>query len=301
MFFIPNVRFQMNMEELAVQKKQFQEKLLGDRPRNRLISLIESKSPPSATGSESGSGSVSDPNSPLSSCWSLRYFMAPKEFRASSADRPSHVGSVVFQRTQVDPRTGRASLVQPPQEETIQTGLVVRSIGYQIIPVPGVPFDVERNHVPHQQGRVIAQQHQQQQEPLQQQDHQDLQDDHAMHGDVIPGLYVAGWLKRGPSGVIAATMYDAFQTAATLASDLESGFLEKPVDQPQAATREQVLAWLTQVQPTRPVTFDDWKKVEAEEIRRGHERNKPREKITQLDEIYRLMGISWDQSSKKKQ
>ena len=84
--------------------------------------------------------------------------------------------------------------------ETIDVSMVLRSVGYQSVPLPGVPFDERASIVPNVEGRVIG-----------------------PDGAPLPGEYVAGWLKRGPTGVIGTNKSDAAQTVRSLLEDLAGG------------------------------------------------------------------------------
>src|SRR6185312_11421659 len=82
--------------------------------------------------------------------------------------------------------------------ETLPVGMVLRSVGYQSVPLPGVPFDPRAYVVPNDGGRVLA-----------------------GAGAPAPGEYVAGWLKRGPTGVIGTNKADAAETVRALLADLD--------------------------------------------------------------------------------
>ncbi|OZC29300.1 4Fe-4S binding protein [Gordonia polyisoprenivorans] len=88
--------------------------------------------------------------------------------------------------------------------EVLDAGLVLTSIGYRGRPVPGLPFDDAAGVVPHSGGRVIAD---------------------ASTGEAEPGMYVTGWIKRGPSGFIGTNKTDSAETVGSLVDDLESGVL----------------------------------------------------------------------------
>ena len=78
--------------------------------------------------------------------------------------------------------------------------MVLRSVGYQSVPLPGVPFDPKSHTVPNAAGRVLSE-----------------------TGEPLPGEYVAGWLKRGPTGVIGTNKADAAETVQALLADLAGG------------------------------------------------------------------------------
>src|SRR6201989_2256598 len=95
--------------------------------------------------------------------------------------------------------------------ETLDAQMVLRSVGYQSVPLPGVPFDTRGSVVANAQGRVLGE-----------------------DGAPLPGEYVAGWLKRGPTGVIGTNKSDAAETVRCLLEDLAGGPGEGDVPLPRA-------------------------------------------------------------------
>ncbi|WP_308209180.1 FAD-dependent oxidoreductase [Actinoallomurus purpureus] len=115
---------------------------------------------------------------------------------------------------------------------TLPVGMVLRSVGYQSVPLPGVPFDRRASVVPNDAGRVLGE-----------------------DGRPRPGEYVAGWLKRGPTGVIGTNKADAAETVRALLADLDG----RVRDHPSIET-------LLEARNVRAVTYDDWLGIDAEEI-----------------------------------
>ena len=119
---------------------------------------------------------------------SLRFFLRPVELLAEGG----RVGAVRFERTVPD---GRGGVRGTGDFEEIEAQLVLRSVGYRGLPVAGLPFDAESGTVPNIDGRVV-------------------------HGGfVVRGEYVAGWIKRGPTGVIGTNRPDAKETVTSLLED----------------------------------------------------------------------------------
>ena len=110
---------------------------------------------------------------------------------------PERVSGLTLERTRLDEQ-GRVT--GTGQLETLPVQLVLRSVGYQSVPLPGVPFDERDYIVPNAEGRVLG-----------------------PDGQPLPGEYVAGWLKRGPTGVIGTNKSDAAQTVRALLADLAGG------------------------------------------------------------------------------
>lgn len=106
--------------------------------------------------------------------------------------------SMDVERTRIDEM---GSAVGTGEEENLATQLVVRSVGYRGVGLPGLPFDEKRSVIPHVDGRVVT------------------------NGATIPGLYVAGWIKRGPTGIIGTNKKDANATIASLLADVAQGVI----------------------------------------------------------------------------
>jgi len=141
--------------------------------------------------------------------------------------------------------------------ETIECGLVLRSVGYQAVPLPDVPFDEGRFVLPHERGRVLT-----------------------PEGERLPGVYAVGWIKRGPTGILGTNKRDAEETIACLAEDMREGRLrETPED-----ARERIDALLAERAPGA-VTADGWHAIDAHERARGREAGRPRVKLATRDEL----------------
>lgn len=161
------------------------------------------------------------------------------------------VSGIVVERTAVD-ASGR--VVGTGEEEVLDVGLVVRAIGYAGEPIPGLPFDEASGTVPNEGGRVVR------------------------DGVPVPGAYVTGWIKRGPTGVIGTNKGDAQETVAALLEDLPS--LPAPAHPEPEALREALAA-----HGIRPVDWTAWLRLDAEEVRRGGLRGAERVKVAELAEM----------------
>jgi ferredoxin/flavodoxin---NADP+ reductase len=161
------------------------------------------------------------------------------------------VSGVVVERTRIDD-AGR--VVGTGEEETLDVGLVVPAIGYDAEPIPGLPFDARTGTVPNDGGRVVR------------------------DGVPVPGAYVTGWIKRGPTGVIGTNKSDAAETVAALLADLPG--LPAPSSPEPAAFRAALASY-----GMRPVDWTGWLRVDAEEIRRGGRRGAERVKVADLAEM----------------
>jgi ferredoxin--NADP+ reductase len=143
------------------------------------------------------------------------------------------------------------------ETESIECGLVLRSVGYQAVPLPDVPFDEQSYVLPNDRGRVLR-----------------------PDGSPMPGVYAVGWIKRGATGILGTNKRDADETVACVAEDLAAGSL--PV--PEKPAREDVDALLAE-RDLKPVTVDGWRAIEAHELLRGREEGRPRVKLASREEL----------------
>ena len=129
------------------------------------------------------------------------------------------------------------------ETETIECGLVLRSVGYKGVPLPGVPFDEGRGTIPNDRGRVAG----------------------------AERTYVAGWIKRGPSGVIGTNKKDAAETVELLLEDARAGAL--------AGTRAGSLEALLEERGAEFVEYAGWQAIDAAERAAGEPLGRPRVKL----------------------
>jgi len=143
--------------------------------------------------------------------------------------------------------------------ESLACGLLFRSIGYRGMPMAGVPFDAKRGLIQTRWGRVV--------------DGADVS---------IPGLYAAGWIKRGPTGIIGTNRADSVASVKSLLADV-------PTLAQEARMGSRGLASLLAARGVRPVRYDDWQAIDAEEVARGLPKAKPREKFTRVTEMLQCL------------
>jgi ferredoxin--NADP+ reductase len=146
--------------------------------------------------------------------------------------------------------------------EDLDVGLVFRSIGYLGVPLPDVPFNESWGVIRNNEGRVIT-------------------DD----GEPLTGLYTAGWIKRGPSGVIGTNKPDALETVEKMMDDLTAGIVLDPA-QPGAVEAESMIS---EHQPDY-FSFEDWLKLDEIEVARGEASGRPRVKFTTREEMMEASG-----------
>lgn len=178
----------------------------------------------------------------------FRFFISPEEI----------VGDDSAHGLRVTPTELGADGVAIPVDgsEVIETSLILRSTGYLGSRIPGVPFDAVSGTVPNDAGRVLD-----------------------GNGRPVAGVYVTGWIKRGPRGVIGTNRTCAEQTVAALWEDFDAGVLASEVA--DRAALEELLA-------SRDVTvlsWDDWTVIDAAECERGAGSARPRVKFVDVAEM----------------
>jgi ferredoxin--NADP+ reductase len=184
----------------------------------------------------------------------LRFLTSPIEIRGDGK-----VESVVVGRNELyRDESGAIRPRDTGEREEIECGLVLRSIGYKGIATEGVPFDERRGVIPNEHGRVI--------DPA--------------GGKPMPGQYVVGWIKRGPSGVIGTNKKDAQETVGGLFEDLEAGRLPEP----PRADLDAIEELLRERQPDH-VSFEGWRAIDRAEQERGEPQGRPRVKFCRIDEM----------------
>jgi ferredoxin--NADP+ reductase len=186
----------------------------------------------------------------------LRFWLRPAEIQESSSRT---VGGLRLERTRL---TESGVLEGTGEFETVDAQLVLRSVGYQSVPLPGVPFDTRTYTVPNEAGRVLSE-----------------------SGEPLPGEYVVGWLKRGPTGVIGTNKADAAATVQALLADLAGGpdiaerklprpgLLRRPggdeLPEPQepagGSALRSPLAPVLEARGVQPVSYADWLRISAAE------------------------------------
>ncbi|HST26692.1 MAG TPA: FAD-dependent oxidoreductase [Gaiellaceae bacterium] len=150
----------------------------------------------------------------------------------------------------------RGSVKAAPTEEreTIPCGIVLRSVGYRGVGLPGVPFDEGRATIPNEGGRVTG----------------------------CSGVYCAGWIKRGPTGVIGTNKKDATETIECLLADARSGALPRV----ESASAEAVDALLAE-RGVDVVMQSGWELIDTFERGCGEPLGRPRVKLASWEELLR--------------
>ncbi len=186
-----------------------------------------------------------------------------REFAANPKDRPvtidfdffampvaiegdGKVERMIVERTMLD---AELRSVGTGERYTIPCSLVISCIGYQTPHIDGVPYEHGRGRFANDEGRIM------------------------------PGLYCAGWARRGPSGTIGTNKPDGAMIAEHIAADIPQGGGK--------AGRGGLDALLRQREAPL-VTFRDWQRIEAAEIANARD-GSPREKFVRITEMFKAL------------
>ncbi|MER7605324.1 FAD-dependent oxidoreductase [Nocardioides sp. NPDC127503] len=175
----------------------------------------------------------------------LRFLSSP--VRVLGEDRVTGV-EVGRNRLERD-ENGVVRAVPTGETEVLETGMLLRAVGYKGLPVADLPYDAATGTVPNERGRVL------------------------------PGVYVAGWVKRGPNGFIGTNKSDAEETIEQVLDDLDTDRIPAPV-----GDAREITAVVRSRQPGM-VDLAGWQAIDREEKRRGAESGRPRVKITDVEEM----------------
>jgi ferredoxin--NADP+ reductase len=191
----------------------------------------------------------------------VRFLVSPVELIGDAAGRV--VKMRLVKNRLVASETGSLSAKATDQFEELPVGLVFRSVGYRGVPLPDVPFHEKWGVILNEKGRVIDPESKQ----------------------PFVGQYTAGWIKRGPSGVIGTNKPDAVETVNCMLEDLAQDKLLQP-SQPESRCVEDL------VRARQPLffTFADWLKLDEMEVARGQAQGRPRVKFTSVEEMLAALG-----------
>ena len=191
----------------------------------------------------------------------LRFLASPVEILSDDGQR---IASVRIERNELRADdTGYLNAVGTGEYETLPACMVLRSVGYRGIPLDNVPYDKRRGVIPNRDGRVTNPE-------------TDLP---------VPGEYVVGWAKRGPSGVIGTNKPDALETVRAMLEDIPTT-VPAPVPDPAAITV------LLQERGRRFVTIGEWRVLDRMEIEAGAATGRPRVKFTQIREMLDVLDAA---------
>lgn len=173
----------------------------------------------------------------------FRFFEAPNRIHGEAT-----VKSITLIKTRLEGRPFAQVAVPTSQSLDLECNLVFRSVGYKAVPIPGLDFDAAAGVIVNRKGRCL------------------------LDGTVIPRVYVTGWIKRGPTGVIGTNRADSIETVDSILEDLTG------IDLPP-------MPGASALPISRVVSYEGWQKIDLAERSRGQPRGKPREKFTDVQDM----------------
>ena len=184
----------------------------------------------------------------------IRFLVSPLEVIGEDGK----VKSVkVVKNKLVENQDGTFRPVATEETENIPAGLIFRSVGYKGKPLPDIPYNENSGTIMNDSGRVIE-----------------------ADGTPVCGLYTAGWIKRGPSGVIGTNKTCAQETVARMIEDIGMGKVNIPED-PSIGGAEDLINGID----SAVVTYPEWQNIDRSELQRGEAQGRPRVKYTDIDEM----------------
>jgi ferredoxin--NADP+ reductase len=182
----------------------------------------------------------------------LRFLVSPVAIHGD--DR---VESIELVRNSLEERDGRLVAMPTGDHETLECGLVFRSVGYRGVGLPELPFEERRGTIRNELGRVVD-----------------------AAGNHVAQSYCAGWIKRGPTGIIGTNKKDATETVAQLLEDVDAGRLAHR----EGVTPEAVEALIAE-RDVRAVMYPGWTSIDELERAAGEKLGRPRVKLRTWDEL----------------
>jgi ferredoxin--NADP+ reductase len=182
----------------------------------------------------------------------LRFLASPVAIHGNG-----RVESIDLVRNRLEEQDGRLVAVPTDEQETLACGLVFRSVGYQGVGLPELPFEERRGTIRNELGRVVD-----------------------TDGRHVAQSYCAGWIKRGPTGIIGTNKKDATETVAQLLKDVQAG----RVAHREEATPDAVETLLAE-RDLRAVMYPGWTSIDELERAAGEKLGRPRVKLRTWDEL----------------
>ena len=188
----------------------------------------------------------------------IQFLRSPVELKGNKK-----LETVVFEKNALSGEPFKQSARGTGDLEELKAGLLFRSIGYRGVALDGVPFHDAWGVIPNDKGRVT-------------QDNE--------NNVVVPQLYTAGWIKRGPSGIIGTNKACANETIAELMKDIEN------LDDKKSKLGNKKIYEVLDSNKVRYINFIEWEVIDKHEVDNGKPKGKPREKFTYTDEMLGLLA-----------
>ncbi len=190
----------------------------------------------------------------------IRFLVSPVELIGNADGRVSAMRLVKNALHETEDGSIRPQATE--QVEELPVDMVFRSVGYRGVPIPNLPFHDKWATVPNDKGRVTT-----------------------MENKPVRGMYVTGWIKRGPTGIIGTNKPDAAETVKTLLADAGAGAVLDPT-----ATDQASIETLVRERQPEMVSYSDWLRLNDLETQKGTSQGRPRVKFTEVGEMLAALG-----------
>ena len=184
------------------------------------------------------------------------FLLGPKEIRGNTS-----IEKLILEKNELSGEAFKQSAKGINETIEMDAGILFRSIGYRGVPISDVPFHEGWGTIPNEKGRVTD-----------------------TDGVIVEQLYTGGWIKRGPSGIIGTNRACSVETVRCLLEDLDKLNIET-----KKSGAEGIYSILNN-KNIRHISFDDWTKIDTEEVKHGEPKGKPREKYTYVDEMLSVIN-----------
>jgi len=261
---IDEVKFTVNNEELALSESAASnEEIKANRPKQRLTALIKkvAEEPPMTEGQDCGVD--------------LRFLLSPHKIKADGSGK--HVGSMTFHRSELQGPAGeqRALVRSDLDPIELEAGLVLSAVGWKSLQCdPSLPFDDKKCVIPTNNSRVIIG------------DEEGENEDGGGRGGA--SLYAAGWIRRGPTGIIGSNIGDAREAASAVLQDFES---KAELSSVGSVGGYEAMKSLVSSRGAL-VDWTDWKLMDDLEVATGVKKGKSREKLASVEEMLKVARSS---------
>ncbi len=185
----------------------------------------------------------------------IRFLVSPVELIGNADGR---VSAIRLQKNALhETEDGSIRPQATEQVEELPVDMVFRSVGYRGVPIPGLPFHDKWAIVPNDKGRVTS-----------------------MENEPVRGMYVTGWIKRGPTGIIGTNKPDAAETVKTMLADADAGAVLDPT-----ATDPAAIEMFVRERQPEMISYSDWLRLNDLETQQGASQGRPRVKFTEVGEM----------------
>lgn len=186
----------------------------------------------------------------------FHFLKSPVEFVPDPAN-PNRVGEIKLETNYLKGEPEKQRAYGTGYYSTIKTSLVFKSIGYKTRPIEGLPFDKERSIISNINGRVVDN----------------------------PGVYVCGWAKRGPSGIIGTNKWDSEEVVSAIYDD----YINNRFDTQDKQGVKEKVDEILKSRNVEYIDFNDWCLINDLELKRGKEKGKVRDKFKTKEEIFNAL------------